>query len=102
MTNKTVKNTVFDKLRGFACGKMKEILKNLSLPAVIYAENLIGKGFGETKKQIATDFIINALPSFLLPFKSVIKRLLSDVLDLAVELAVEKLHSIQKSLPETV
>ena len=65
-------------------------------------ENLIGKGFGETKKQIATDFIINALPSFLLPFKSVIKRLLSDVLDLAVELAVEKLHSIQKSLPETV
>ena len=82
--------------------KVKDLLSPLALPAVIYAENLIGKGFGETKKQIAIDFIINSLPSFLLPLKSVIKRLLSDVLDFAVELAVEKLHSIQKNLPDTI
>lgn len=85
-----------------ACKKIQELLKALSLPAVIYAENLIGKGFGETKKQIAIDFIINKLPSFLLPFGGIIKRLLSDVLDFAVELAVEKLHSIQQNLPEVL
>lgn len=83
------------------CDKMQEILKALALPAVIYAENLIGKGFGETKKQIAIDFILQKLPIFLLPFRSIIKRLLSDVLDFAVEVAVRKLHSIQENLPET-
>lgn len=102
MQKETMKNKIFNAIRCFAYGKTKEILKNLSLPAVIYAENLIGKGFGETKKQIATDFIINALPSSLLPFKGVIKRLLTDILDFAVELAVEKLHSIQKNLPKAV
>ncbi len=85
-----------------ACEKIKELLKRLSLPAVIYAENLVGKGFGETKKQIAIDFIINKLPSFLLPFKGIIKNLLSDILDFAVELAVEKLHSIQQKLPDII
>jgi len=83
-----------------ACGRIKEILKTLSLPAVIYAENLIGKGFGETKKQIAIDFIVNRFPSFLFPIKGIVKRLLSDVLDFAVELAVEKLHSIQQNMPD--
>ncbi len=83
-----------------ACKKIQELLKTLSLPAVIYAENLIGKGFGETKKQIAIDFILNKLPVFLLPFRGVIKKLLSDVLDFAIELAVEKLHSIQQKLPD--
>ncbi|MCX4274518.1 MAG: hypothetical protein OSJ27_01905 [Candidatus Gastranaerophilales bacterium] len=102
MMKETFKTKLFNKIKSSTCGKIKEILKHLSLPAVIYAENLIGKGFGETKKQIAIDFIINSLPSFLLPLKSVIKRLLSDVLDFAVELAVEKLHSIQKNLPDTI
>lgn len=82
--------------------KVKDLLSPLALPAVIYAENLIGKGFGETKKQIAIDFIINKLPSFLLPFKGIIKNLLSDILDFAVELAVEKLHSIQQKLPDII
>ena len=45
--------------------KVKDLLSPLALPAVIYAENLIGKGFGETKKQIAIDFILGKLPLFL-------------------------------------
>lgn len=78
--------------------KIKEILSPLALPAVIYAENLIGQGFGETKKQIAIDFILEKLPLFLLPFKSIIRTVFSEVFDFAVEAAVKKLHSVQTNL----
>ena len=84
------------------CDKVREFLSTISLPAVIYAENLVGKGFGDTTKEIAIDFILQKLPSFLLPFKGVIKKLLLDILDFAVEMAVKKLHSIQQKLPEVL
>jgi len=81
---------------------IKNIINTLALPAVVYAENLIGKGFGETKKQIAIDFILEKLPIFLIPFKNIIKRLLRDLLDFVVEASVKKLHSIQQNLPEAL
>ena len=84
------------------CDKVREFLSTISLPAVIYAENLVGKGFGDTKKEIAIDFILQKLHSFLLPLKGVIKKLLLDILDFAVEMAVKKLHSIQQKLPEVL
>ena len=58
------------------CDKVREFLSTISLPAVIYAENLVGKGFGDTKKEIAIDFILQKLPSFLLPSYYVQSKLL--------------------------
>lgn len=78
--------------------KVKDLLSPLTLPAVIYAENLIGKGFGETKKQIAIDFILGKLPLFLIPFKTVIRKVFSELFDCMIEASVKKLHSIQEDL----
>ena len=94
----TFKTKLFSKIKSSTCGKIKEILKHLSLPAVIYAENLIGKGFGETKKQIAIDFILGKLPLFLIPFKTVIRKVFSELFDCMIEASVKKLHSIQEDL----
>ncbi len=80
--------------------KAKSLLAPFALPAVIYAENLVGKGFGETKKQIAIDFILQRLPLFLLPFKGVIKNIFSELFDFLIETAVIKLHTIQEDLLE--
>lgn len=82
--------------------KVKSLLNTMVLPAVLYAENLIGKGFGEAKKQAAIDFILGKLPLFLVPFRGIIKKLLFDVLDFAIEEGVKKLHSIQKNLPQAL
>lgn len=82
--------------------KIKKTLNTLALPAVLYAENLIGTGFGETKKQIALDFILNKLPVWLLPFKAIIKRLLADLFDFVIEESVKKLHSIQQNVPQAL
>lgn len=78
--------------------KIKNLLAPLALPAVIYAENLIGKGFGETKKQVAIDFILGKLPIFLIPLKNVIRLMFSELFDFAIENAVKKLHIIQTNL----
>ncbi len=78
--------------------KVKDLLSPLTLPAVIYAEDLIGKGFGETKKQIAIDFILGKLPLFLIPFKTVIRKVFSELFDCMIEASVKKLHSIQEDL----
>ena len=78
--------------------KVKDLLAPLALPAVIYAESLIGKGFGETKKQIAIDFILQKLPVVLMPFRNLIKNMFYELFDFALESAVKKLHSIQSSL----
>lgn len=78
--------------------RLKSLLTPLALPAVIYAESLIGSGFGETKKQIAIDFILQKLPVVFMPFKSLIKNIFYELFDFALEAAVKKLHSIQSSL----
>ena len=77
---------------------VKDLLSPLALHAVIYDENLIGKGFGETKKQIAIDFILGKLPLFLIPFKTVIRKVFSELFDCMIEASVKKLHSIQEDL----
>ncbi len=82
--------------------RVKNLLNTMVMPAILYAENLIGKGFGEAKKQAAIDFILGKLPVFLIPFKGIIKKLLFDILDFAIEEGVKKLHSIQKNLPQAL
>lgn len=82
--------------------KVRKTLNTLALPAVLYAENLIGKGFGEKKKEIAVDFILSKLPVYLKPFKFAVKKILWELIDFIVELAVSKLHKIQEALPQTV
>lgn len=89
-------------VKEFLIEKIRKILNAVALPAVIYAENLVGKGFGDTKKQIALDFIINKLPIWLLPFKKIIKNLLSDLFDFVIEEGVKKLHQIQQNLPQAL
>ena len=44
--------------------RVKNLLNTMVMPAILYAENLIGKGFGEAKKQAAIDFILGKLPVF--------------------------------------
>ena len=76
--------------------KVKDLLSPLALPAVIYAENLIGKGFGETKKQIAIDFILGKLPLFLIPFKTVIRKVFSELFDCMIEASVKSCTQFKK------
>ena len=82
--------------------RMKNYLNNMALPAVLYAEKLIGNGFGQTKKRVAVDFIIEGLPIFLYPFKGVIKRLILDLFDFVIEAAVKKLQLIQEKIPQAL
>ncbi len=82
--------------------KLKKTFNKFAIPAVLYAENLIGSGFGETKKQIALDFIINRLPVCLLPFRGIIGKILADLLDFVIEEGVKKLHSMQNKIPEAL
>lgn len=80
--------------------RLKEILKGLALPGVLYAEQLIGAGFGEEKRKVAINFILDKMPLQFKPFKGIIKRFLADLLDLLVEAGVKKLHAIEKQMPE--
>ena len=82
--------------------RMKNYLNNMALPAVLYAEKLIGNGFEQTKKRVAVDFIIERLPIFLYPFKGVIKRLILDLFDFVIEAAVKKLQLIQEKIPQAL
>ena len=72
--------------------KIKAIIKNLAQKAVIIAEEELGSGNGQAKKQIAIEYIINNLP-FSAPIKQIISFLLSKMIDELVESAVEWLHS---------
>lgn len=80
--------------------RLKELLKGLALPSVLYAEQLIGSGFGETKREVAITFILDMMPPQFKPFKKFIRKFLGDVLDCLVETAVEKLHELEKTMPE--
>lgn len=86
-------------MKKFIIEKLKNLINNMALPAVIYAENLLGSGLGSEKKEIAIEFILGRLPLFLLPIRSILKRLLYDLLDFVVEEGVKKLQNIQKNLP---
>ena len=72
--------------------KIKAIIKNLAKNAVMIAEEELGSGNGQAKKQIAIEYIINNLP-FSEPIKRIISFLLSKMIDELVESAVEWLHN---------
>lgn len=80
--------------------KLKNLLKGLALPGVLYAEQLIGSGFGEAKREVAIGFILDMMPSQFKPFKKFIRKFLGDVLDYLVEAGVKKLHELEKTMPE--
>ncbi len=72
--------------------KIKAMIKNLAQNAVLIAEEELGSGNGQAKKQIAIEYIIKNLP-FSEPIKRIISFLLSKMIDELVESAVEWLHS---------
>ncbi len=71
--------------------KIKAMIKNLAQNAVLIAEEELGSGNGQAKKQIAIEYIIKNLP-FSEPIKRIISFLLSKMIDELVESAVEWLH----------
>lgn len=89
-------------LKKFLLKRVKDTLYALALPAALYAENLIGKGLGGKKKEVAIEFILSKMPVYLKPFRGIIKKILLDVIDFAVELGVSKLHTIQRNLPHII
>ena len=74
---------------------IKRQIKELAKNAVFVAEEELGSGEGQAKKELAIKYIINHLP-FSGFIKTVISILLSSFIDDAVEIAVTYL----KSLPE--
>lgn len=78
---------------------IKTIIKNLAQNAVLIAEEELGAGNGQAKKQIAIDYIIKNLP-FSEPIKHIISFLLSKIIDELVETAVEWLHTQQQNQGE--
>ena len=83
-------------IKTFIKAKIAQTIQEFALSAVIYAEDFLGGQVGPIKKELAIYFILSKLPVYLVPFKSIIKRLLSDSLDWAIEKAVKKLHEIQE------
>ena len=67
------------------------MIKNLAQNAVLIAEEELGSGNGQAKKQIAIEYIIKNLP-FSEPIKRIISFLISKMIDELVESAVEWLH----------
>ncbi len=79
--------------------KIKNIIKNLAQNAVIIAEEELGSGNGQAKKQIAVEYIINNLP-FPEPIRQILSILLSKVIDELIESAVDWLHRQQQNQGE--
>ncbi len=70
---------------------LKSIIRNLAHNAVLIAEDKLGSGNGQAKKQMAIDYIVNNLP-FPEWIKQVLSFFLSKMIDELVESAVEWLH----------
>lgn len=70
---------------------LKSIIKNLAQNAVLIAEDKLGSGNGQAKKQMAVEYIVKNLP-FPEFVKQVLSFLLSKMIDELVESAVEWLH----------
>lgn len=79
--------------------KIKAIIKNLAQNAVIIAEEELGSGNGQAKKQIAVEYIINNLP-FPEPIRQILSFLLSKMIDELIESAVDWLHRQQQNQGE--
>ncbi len=67
---------------------LKETIKDISINAVITAEEALGSNKGKEKKQMAVEYIVSNIP-VIAPFKKLIAMLLSSFIDDAVEFAVQ-------------
>ena len=80
--------------------KIKTVFTKFAYQAVCYAEEQIGGGHGQLKKEIAIDFLLNKLPLYFKPFIPIFRTIFNKIADELIEKAVEKLHSVQKQLKE--
>ena len=75
--------------------KAVKYFKKSALSAVIYAEQWLGSGNGDIKKESAIDFLLSKLPVYLKPFAPLFRKGLTEVADKIIEMAVKELHEIQ-------
>jgi len=73
-----------------------ETIENAAFKAVEYAEDIIGKGKGTQKKQVAIAFIIGKLP-VPIPFKGVLSMILMEFIEESIEFALKKLKKVEKT-----
>jgi len=74
---------------------LKNAIKELARNAVFVAEQELGTGKGQEKKQLAIDYIVKNLP-----FSSVVRNIVSIFLSSFIDDAIEIAVSYMKSLPE--
>jgi|GEM_PF-617532 len=75
--------------------KSKEVMSKFALSAVIFAEQTLGSGAGQAKKELAIGFLLGKLPLYLKPFRGIIQNILGGFIDQLIEKAVVKLQEIQ-------
>lgn len=73
---------------------IKNTIMILAKNAVLVAEEELGSGKGQAKKQMAIEYIVSHLP-FTGLFKTFIAAFLSRFIDDAVEIAVEYMHKVK-------
>lgn len=78
---------------------IKNTIKELARNAVFVAEQELGTGKGQEKKQLAIDYIVKNLP-FSSIVKSIIGIFLSSFIDDAVEIAVKYMNSLPEKQGE--
>ena len=83
-------------LKNWLVNKIKYKFEQFAFSAVVYAEEYIGGGKGQAKKELAIEYLINLLPTGFKPFAGIFKRLLTSIADSLIEKAVEKLHALQQ------
>ena len=76
--------------------KIKKYLNQFAYQAVCYAEEAVGSGRGNIKKEIAIDYLLDKLPAWAKPFVPVLKPFLNKVIDEVIEKAVDILHELQE------
>ena len=79
---------------------IKKYFKQFAYQAVCFAEQQIGSGFGDEKKEMAIEFLLKKLPAFIKPFTPLLKPLLMQILDEVIEQAVDLLHALQEKQRE--
>ena len=83
-------------LKNWLTNKIKNKFEQFAFSAVVYAEEYIGSGEGQAKKELAIEYLINLLPIGYRPFAGIFKKLLTSIADSLIEKAVEKLHALQQ------
>lgn len=79
--------------------EIKKTILDLAKNAVLIAEDELGSGKGQQKKQMAIEYIVSHLP-FSGFAKSLIAVFLSRFIDSAVEVSVKYMHSLPQEQGE--